>query len=116
MQTTNLLIRQFQFSSNVAKLIQFANKSGFQCSLKECLRAPEMEQIYKNRGQSWLVNPNADKHLNSLAIDICFFIGANWVQDYPTLKPIGDYWATLLSGNVWGGSWGVRDLMHFQAV
>jgi hypothetical protein len=110
----NLLERQFDFASDIALLLAFAIKSGYNISLKECLRPIEMEKIYKEEGKSWLTNPNQDYHLNSLAFDLCFFHGEVWIQDYATIKPLGDYFMSLRKGNVWGGSWSVRDCMHFQ--
>jgi hypothetical protein len=116
MDTTNLLNRQQQFSSDVAQLINFAYTSGFKATLKECLRVPEMEEIYKKQNLSWLDDFSKDYHLNSLAIDICFFINDVWITDYSTLYNLGVFWIKLTNGNVWGGQWKVRDLMHFQGA
>ena len=116
MLTQTLLQRQFNFANDIRSLLNYAFAYGFHMSLKECLRAPEMEKIYKDEGKSWLTNPADDYHLYSLAFDICFFVGNDWIQDYVSLKVLGNYWTSLRQGNVWGGDWSVRDLLHFQGV
>jgi hypothetical protein len=116
MQKQNLLQRQFSFSRNVARLISYANDYGFDVSIKEALRPPELEAIYKAAGKSWLNNPDDDRHLYSLAIDLCFFRGVTWITDYYALKPMGIYWVSLADGYVWGGDWSIRDCLHFQSI
>jgi len=111
----SLLEKEFLFNSDVCKLCDYARSEGFQPVFKECLRPVELAALYKSKGLSWLADPRQDKHVQGLAIDICFFRGCSWVKDYMMLAAIGKYWQSLRPGNVWGGSWGVRDCLHFQA-
>ena len=116
MVTKSILERQFDFTNDVVKLIEFANSKRFNVVIKECYRPPEVSEHYKNIGLSWLANPKDDRHTQGLAADICFFIGNSWIKDWNLLDPLGDFWTKLRPGNVWGGYWKVRDCLHFQGV
>lgn len=110
----NLLQKQFIFNEDVIKLLIFIKSQKFNFVIKEALRPQELSELYKQQGKSWIINSKNDKHGQSLAIDICIFSGITWLTDYYAIKPIGDYWTTLRVGNVWGGNWTTRDLLHFE--
>lgn len=111
-----LLDREINFNEDICKLCDYARSQGFKPVFKECLRPIEMAALFKTKGLSWLSDPGKDKHVVGLAMDICFFRGINWCQDYLFLSLLGKYWCNLRAGNVWGGFWSVRDMMHFQAA
>lgn len=103
---------------DVARLILWAEKHGFQLTGGELWRPPEMQKIYIETGRSWTTE---SKHLDRLAIDFNVFINGQLVNDWTTVKPLGDYWESLSVRNRWGGDFnkneikdGRIDMPHFE--
>lgn len=109
---SELLKNQHLFSRDVNKFLSFLFKSGYEVSLKECLRTPEQQEIYLKIGKSKTKN---SYHLKSLAIDLAIFKNGAWLQKKDDLKALGDYWESLSSVNKWGGNFkSFYDGMHFE--
>jgi D-alanyl-D-alanine dipeptidase len=103
MQKISTLLRdQFQFSLAVSNLIQFIEDQGCQCSLKECYRTKEQQDIYLQLRKTKIQN---SQHLKGLAIDVCIFRRGQWLTTYAELKVFGEYWQRLGADFRWGGDW-----------
>lgn len=110
----NLLAEQLNFNLDVVKLLNWCHGSGYGFLIKDCLRTIEEERENFIKGLS-KCQPQNSYHVKGLAIDICFFNSSGgWISKPKELKIIGDFWAKLHPGNVWGGSWKFVDVMHFE--
>lgn len=115
---STLLGDQFTFSLAVSKLIQFIEDQDCKCSLKECYRTKEQQDIYLQLRKTKIQN---SQHLKGLAIDICIFRKGEWLTTYAELKKFGEYWQSLGDGFRWGGDWNREgkqapfyDAIHFE--
>lgn len=115
---STLLGDQFAFSESVGKLINFALSLGYTCSLKECYRTPEQQEIYLMQGKT---KTRSSQHQRGLAIDICFFQKGQWLTKFEDLKEIGKFWQNLGPDFRWGGDWNRSgkqadffDAIHFE--
>jgi hypothetical protein len=104
------ITEQNQFASDVASLIRFAQEKGFQVSFGEAWRPQVTQDLYFKRGSSKTLK---SFHSLRLAVDLNFFLDDEWIRDFELLRPLGKYWKSLNSQNVWGGDWG-WDACHFQ--
>jgi len=110
--------KQRIFTKNVAKLIKFAYKNGYELTFGEAYRTREQQLIYVQTGKSKTMN---SMHLNRLAVDFNIFIDGQWNQNWNQIKPLGEFWITLHPNNRWGGDWnkngikdGFIDTPHFE--
>jgi len=102
--------KQKKFTYNIAQLIFFALRNGFEFTFGEVYRTLEQQKIYFDTGRSKTMN---SRHLDRLAVDFNIFKdGKMLFSDKPTLKQdlqialvLGDYWISLNTDNVWGGDW-----------
>lgn len=115
---STLLGDQFEFSLSVAKFILFINSQGCSCSLKECYRTQDQQNIYFQLKKTKTRN---SQHLKGLAIDICIFMHGQWLTSYTDLKNFGEYWQSLGADFRWGGDWDrtgkqsdFYDAIHFE--
>jgi hypothetical protein len=119
MQKISTLLRdQFQFSLAVSSLIQYINSRGCSCSLKECLRTQDQQDIYFKRGKTKV---RESQHQKCLAVDICIFRDGEWLTKFEDLKIFGVYWQNLGLAFRWGGDWdrsgkqsSFFDCIHFE--
>lgn len=119
--------KQSKFAFNISLLIQFAFKSGFELTFGEVARPMSQVllnyfgyDIVNNNGQLVLVKRSptsktlTSRHLDKLAADFNIFKDGvmlfkpgqskeELIKDLQTVKPLGDYWVSLNTDNVWGG-------------
>lgn len=105
--------KQFIFTFNISKLIQFAYGKGFTCSFGEAWRPDELQKIYFDTKRSkTLIN----KHGSRVAVDFNIFYQGRmlfrkgqtreeYLVDLELVRPLGEYWESLHTDNVWGGDW-----------
>lgn len=106
--------KQEIFTYNMAKLIIFAENSGFKCRARELQRTKEQQDIYIKEGKSKTYN---SRHLDSLAIDIYFFKEGKMIDNKTDLQILGDYWESLNTSNRWGGNYkSFLDCPHFEML
>lgn len=104
--------KQEIFTSNIAKLINFAEYKGYKCRIREVQRTQELQDIYIRLEKSKTRN---SKHLDSLAADIYFTRDGKILEQKQQLQEIGDYWESLNPKNSWGGNWkSFMDCPHFE--
>src|SRR3990170_6568435 len=94
--------KQIIFTFNIHKLIEFAFLNHFELTFGEVYRTPEQQQIYANMGRSKTMN---SRHLQRLAVDFNIFKDGVLINDPKIIQPLGEYWMSLNTDNVWGGDW-----------
>ena len=105
------LDRQFIFTQNISKLIQFIYSTGYKCTLGETFRSREQALIYAKLGKGI----SDSNHCYRLAIDINLFDKKNeYLHDTKEYEVFGEYWEKLNPFNEWGGRWIRSDGNHFE--
>lgn len=94
--------RQQLFTFNIHLLIEFAYKNGFCLTFGEVYRTEEQQKIYFETGRSKTMN---SRHLQRLAVDFNIFKDGILLNKPIDIKPLGDFWESLNTDNVWGGDW-----------
>ncbi len=112
--------KQSLFVFNIHLLIAFAYKNGFELTFGEFDRTQEQQEFYFKTGKSKTMN---SRHLIRLAGDFNIFLNGKLINDPVLIKPLGDYWMSLNTDNVWGGDWNrnynlldetFKDPYHFE--
>lgn len=91
--------QQKMFTLYVAQLILFAYARGYQITLGEAWRPPEMVKIYETRG----TGSGNSLHPRRLAIDLNLFKGDVWLTQSTDHAELGAYWKSLHPLCRWGG-------------
>jgi hypothetical protein len=103
----SLMLEQFEFLKDVAKLIEFVTVKGFIITAGELYRPQMMQEHYYKTGKSKTLTSN---HTKRLAIDLNFFKYNKLTYSYDAIKEIGDFWESLNEKNRWGGDWNGNDI------
>jgi hypothetical protein len=105
--------KQEIFTSNLAKLIIYAEGMGFKCRIREVERTAYQQEEYLRLAKS--KTPDS-RHLKALAADIYFTKGSlSPVEAKGVLAPLGAYWESLHKDNRWGGNFkNFQDCPHFE--
>ncbi len=112
--------KQKIFTFNIHKLIEWAFKNGFELTFGEVYRTVEQQKIYFDTGRSKTMD---SRHIQRLAVDFNVFIGGVLINDPIKMQPLGEFWITLNTDNVWGGDWNrnhsvldetFKDPYHFE--
>jgi hypothetical protein len=90
----------------VSALISEAEHQGFEVTLGEAYRPPEMCEIYAKRG----TGTRTSLHGKRLAIDINLFKNGNYLTKTSDYQSVGLWWEE--KGGSWGGQFG--DGNHFS--
>ena len=106
---SKLLKKQMKFTQNVAKLIQFANKKGYELTFGETFRTLYQQYEYIRQGKSWTTK---SQHLKRLAVDFNLFKNGEFMTNSKSYRVLGRYWEGLNKYNVWGGRF--KDGNHFE--
>lgn len=112
---SDLLLRQFTFTENLAKLIQFINETGLKCKVTEVFRTAEQAEIYAKKG----VGIKNSQHCSNLAADIYLFEASTegkykLQSEFKQYEFAGKYWESLHKDNKWGGYFKRVDCVHFE--
>lgn len=112
--------KQSVFTFNISRLIAWAFANGFTLTFGEVYRTVEQQKIYFDTGRSKTMD---SRHIQRLAVDFNIFKDGKLINDPLIIQPIGEYWITLNTGNVWGGDWNrnhsvldetFKDPYHFE--
>ena len=117
--------KQREFSPLVAKLILHAEKLGYQVTLGEAWRSPEMAMLTVPTAQledqvhrlcpmcqvtaftKWYADRGIgianSLHTKRLAIDINLFRAGKYLTDTEDYRPLGEWWEKQCSECRWGG-------------
>ena len=101
---------QAEFTSNIGKLIQFADELGYGLTFGDAFRDPRVHGDQGTKaapyGEAW------SAHKYRLAVDFNLFIEGEWQASTEAFRELGEYWETLNESNVWGGHF--NDGNHFS--
>lgn len=100
--------KQRKFTRMLADLIVRAYELGFQLSLGEAYRPPEVAEKYAIEGRG-IQN---SLHTIRLAIDLNLFQNGKYLTISSDYLPLGEFWETL--GGSWGGRFSKPDGNHFS--
>jgi len=96
--------KQRAFSVLVARLILKATELGYEVSLGEAYRPPEMSRFYAAKGTG-IAN---SLHTLKLAIDLNLFKDGKFLTRTEDHRPLGEWWKAQSTENLtlcWGGDW-----------
>lgn len=103
--------RQSLFVQLLAKLFVWAKENGYELTLGEGWRTPEMVEIYTKRG----TGSPLSLHPLRLAQDLNLFKNGKWLTATEDHRPLGEYWKSLHPDNRWGGDFSKRkDGNHYE--
>jgi hypothetical protein len=89
----------------VARLIQKADELGYEVTLGECWRPPEMAAVYAEQGKG-ITN---SLHWSRLAIDLNLFRDGKFLSRSEDHRELGIWWERQSTDEYtlhWGGRWG----------
>lgn len=101
----NLLEKQKLFVQLLPRLLDFAYSRGYECTLGESWRPPEVAAIYKANG----VGISNSLHWSRLAIDLNLYRNGAWLQNSEDHRVLGEFWEKLSTDKYqccWGGRFG----------
>lgn len=107
----NLSQKQRCFSLLIARFILALRDLGYQVSLGEAWRPPEMAMIYENRG----TGISNSLHTSRLAVDLNLFKGGIFLTKTDQYKEAGELWESYSNEELeccWGGRF--KDSSHFS--
>ena len=99
------------FTTNIARLIVFANTQDIELTFGEAFRTEYQQEEHVRQGKSKTMNSN---HLRRLAVDFNFLINGELTYDKDTLEVLGEYWELIDDKNRWGGNFPSKDTPHFE--
>jgi hypothetical protein len=109
-QMLSLHKKQDIFAGNIARLILWAQASGYQITCGEFWRTPEQAKLNADKG----IGISNSLHLVRLAADLNVFVMGKWLRNSADLKPLGDAWKSFDPLNRWGGDFKKPDGNHFS--
>jgi hypothetical protein len=100
--------RQRLFAKLLARLLDKAHELGFELTLGEAWRPPEMAKIYAQQGKG-IVN---SLHVDRLAIDLNLFKDGKYLDSGLEHKALGEWWEQQHPLCAWGGRF--KDPNHYS--
>jgi hypothetical protein len=92
--------KQRKFAGMVGQLIVWAYENGYELTLGEAHRPPELAELYAKQGRGI----RNSLHTQKLAIDLNLFINGKYQTRTDSHRPLGEYWESI--GGTWGGRFG----------
>lgn len=103
--------RQSLFARLLAKLISEAFDRGYEVTLGEAWRTPEMASIYAKNGKGTL----SSLHISRLAVDLNLYKDGKWLTRTEDHTELGIFWKSLHPDCRWGGDFKTRpDGNHYS--
>jgi len=107
--------QQSLFTSDISKLITFANIRGHDLAFREVQRTQEQADLYAKQGKGI----HNSLHLKCLAADFALYKDGTYLVKHSDYQFLGDYWESLSPLNRWGGNFTkhggkIDDADHFQ--
>jgi hypothetical protein len=100
------------FTTNIARLIVFANTQDIELTFGEAFRTKYQQEEHVRQGKSKTMNSN---HLRRLAVDFNPFLEGKLTYKREDVEVLGEYWELLDKNNRWGGNFtSFYDPCHFE--
>src|SRR5688572_2851556 len=91
--------KQSRFALSAARLILRAEELGYEVTLGEAWRPPEIAAVYADQGKG-IIN---SLHFSRLALDLNIFKNGIFQGTTEAHAPLGAYWKSLGPDHCWGG-------------
>lgn len=110
-----MIDKQSKFLQTISIFIPKVAEIGYQMTLGEGWRPPELARLYEEDGRGI----SNSLHCHRLAIDLNAFSNGKWLdgsQDWhiPLLTQIGKTWESLDPLCAWGGRFAKKDYNHYS--
>lgn len=92
----------------LARLVDKATELGYELTLAEAYRPPELAELYASQGRGI----RNSLHTLRLAIDLNVFRQGQWLHTGTQFEDLGIYWESLAPDCRWGGRF--QDGNHFS--
>lgn len=103
---------QDRFAGYLARLIDYAHGLGLTLQLGDVWRAPELADLYAQRG----VGVRDSLHCSRLAVDMLIRVHGVLQEDSEAYRPLGEFWESLDPRARWGGRFPRPDGNHFELL
>lgn len=104
--------KQQRFSWLIAKLILYANASGYQITFGEAYRTREQAALNAKSG----IGIANSLHCDRLAIDLNLFRDGKYLTRTEDYQPLGEWWIAQSQDCKWGGLFKKPDGNHFSVA
>ena len=88
---SELVSLQCQFAGMVAKLIEEAQRRGYQITLGELYRPPVLAELYAKQGKGI----RNSLHTAKLAIDVALFRDGEYLTDNADYRALHEWWQSI---------------------
>jgi hypothetical protein len=99
------------FTQQIAKLILWAYKHGYEISFGDAYRDP---RVHGDFGEKASYSARDSFHKKRLAIDLNLFVNGEYLQSSESHRQLGEYWKSLDPKNTWGGDFSRPDGNHYS--
>ena len=99
---------QSKFARMITQLLIKATELGYEYTLGEAYRPPEMARIYAKDGRGI----TSSLHCDRLAMDLLLFRNGVYLTKSADYQQLGEFWESL--GGSWGGRFSRPDGNHFS--
>lgn len=96
----SLVAKQHRFVRMLSLLYAYADLLGYQLTLGQSERPPELAELYAQQGRG-IKN---SLHTMRLAQDLNLFRDGVWLSGTEDHRPLGEFWEFI--GGTWGGRFG----------
>jgi hypothetical protein len=100
---------QQDFTYDIGCLIRWAYDQGYELTFGDAYRSPA---AHGDMGEQGPYGKAWSAHKQRLAVDFNLFIDGEWQQSTEAFRPLGEFWESLHTDNVWGGNF--QDGNHFS--
>ena len=105
--------KQRLFAVMIAELILWVNEQGYQVTMGDAFRSPN---VFGHMGQSKGYGHRNSNHKLKLAVDLNLFKDGQYLSATEDHRFIGEYWESLNDMCRWGGRFSNPDGNHYSMV
>jgi hypothetical protein len=100
---------QREFAMDVARLINYINERGYECTFGDAYRSPK---AHGDMGEQGPYGRARSAHKQRLAIDLNLFKDGKYLTETEDHRLFGEFWERLRPEHRWGGNW--NDGNHYS--
>lgn len=102
-QSLSLREHRCAFTSDIAKLIQYAIEKGYECAGDDLKSSPACK-----------IHMNGSQHYKGLALDLLLYLKGIYLRKTSDHQLLGEFWESLSPFNRWGGRY--SDGNHYERL